>query len=371
MIERTTRAVAGWFVVIAAMGVAPKSATPAAETGAPVLQYPIGTRSAGMGNAGVADRSDPDNIFVNPASVTAINGAYATTSYRLLNPSFDTDMWVGHASAGMGREFGGGTPFRVGLNLTLAKLSYGTSIATTPTGNPIGEYESTEDYFAVTAGVATTLGERVEWAAGVAFKHAKMTYAPAEFTTEPGRSEATSGMVDVGTVVSTSIDAADWSVHPAVGLAAVNMGSDLEFDDRDEKDPLPSWFHYGVAVRVDGPVVPLGSADVAAVSSTLILDGSHGLNEQHPQWGFGYEVAFMEVASARWGRRFDDHDRDHLDTWGVGLGVPVGPARARFDYASVATSIAESYYYYSETRRDVFGASVAWLFDRGEVGDHE
>jgi hypothetical protein len=155
-------------------------------------------------------------------------------------------------------------------------------------------------------------------------------------------------------------------VRPAVGIAAVNLGSDIEweFGIYSDKERLPKWFNYGASVRIDGPLVTLGSVDVPALSATLDLDGNHGLNEQRPQWGFGYEVALMEIASVRWGRRIDDNDRTPADTWGVGLGVPVGPVRARVEYAQVSWTYWSSFYDPPHrTSRDIFGVTLAWLFE--------
>jgi hypothetical protein len=339
-------------VATAAVFVAPMAAFAVATTGAPLLDITTSVRSEGMGFTGVADRDDADNVFFNPANVTAMDGVYTTGSYELLYPQISNDIWFGHTSAGAGWALGSNRPVLLACNVTLAKLSYGKRMATSQLGQPLGEYESKESYFALTVGVAGKVGEDIEWAAGAAFKRVSIDYAPSSITTDTIPSKATSGAFDIGTVVSKTIDASDWRVRPAVGLSVVNLGPDLEFDNRAVKDPLPSWFRYGIGVRIDGPVVDLGSVGVPVIAGTLDFDGSHGLNDQHPYWGFGYELAFLQIASARWGRRIDDHDRTPVDTWGVALGVPAGPVRARVDYAT------------SSYRRDVFGVSLAWLFDR-------
>jgi hypothetical protein len=326
----------------------------ASHTGAPSLDDPFGIRGTAMGQVGVADRSDPDNIYFNPANVTAQDGIYATGAYELLAPQVVDDWWFRHVSVGAGRSFRGERPVRVAFSVSFVELSQGYTIWTTPTGAPLEEGDFRDKYVALTGGMATTLGERVEWALGAAYKHWNQT----------GPSDPSAGMFDIGTVVSTSVDASDWSVRPAVGLSAVNLGPDIEYDREAyrDKEPLPSWFNYGLGVCVEGPVVALGSADVPAVSATFDFDGKHGLNEQHPQWGVGYELSLVQIASVRWGRRFDDHDRYHRDTWGVALGVPLGSIRARIDYTSIGYGYG-SYYSYSPGTQDVFGVSLAWLYE--------
>jgi hypothetical protein len=336
------------------LAVVPTTVRAQAETGAPALLFPRGVRGNAMGYSGVADRSDPSSIYFNPANVTAHEGVWATGSREKLVPGLADDVWFGHLNIGGGYSVGSDPPVRLGLNVTLARLSYGSSIATTPQGTPLGEYESHEDVFGVTAGAAGVMGERVHWAMGAAVRRFSAEYAPSEVTVEGTSTEGSSWITDVGAVLSTIVEASDWRVRPAVGVAGINMGSDVEFDDREQADPLPSWFNYGVSVRVDGPDVVLGSNEIPAVSGVLNLDGNHGLNDQRPHWGFGYELVLMEILFARWGRRTDDRDHTPFDTWGVALGVPVGPLRARFEYASVQPPSPL-------IPRDIYGFTLAWL----------
>jgi hypothetical protein len=87
----------------------------------------------------------------------------------------------------------------------------------------------------------------------------------------------------------------------------------------------------------------------------------HGLNEQRPEWGFGFQVEFLRIAAVRFGRRIDDRDRTPVNTWGVALGVPAGRFQARVEYAQI--KFGSEYY---RGNRDEFGLMLAWLFDQPE-----
>lgn len=307
-----------------------------------------------MGVAGVADRFDPSNAYFNPANVAVMNGVFTAGSYELLYPSLISDAWFGHASVGAGYSFGDEHPFLLAFDVRRAKLSYGSY----PYFEP-GGVESKEEYVALTAGASTRLG-RVNCAAGAAIKQWTADYAfeAPILGPEANPRDLSETAADVGAVVSSTVDASDWRLRPAIGVAFVNLGPDSTDTGWGQKAPFPAWFRYGFSVRVEGPVVKMGSFAAPVISGTLDFDGNHGLNEQDPYWGTGYELALMEILSVRWGRRFDDHYHDPLETWGIALGVPVGPVRARVDYA------ARTWLSAPDISRDVFGVSLAWLFDR-------
>jgi len=319
-----------------------------AETGAPVLDYPLGVRSEGMGQTGTADAWDPQNLYFNPAHVAGVEGGYAAGSYMLLFPRDTNDVHFNNEALGTGYTFGGRMPIRVAAGVTIAHLSYGTVTITDINGDPLRTDESEERAVAFTAGARATVGGRAHVSLGLAFKRWTAHYVEVVYQPVGFKMDRSASMFDVGTVVSTDAEAGDWRVQPALGVAWVNLGSDIDAGLRE--DPLPSRFQYGVSTRVVGPDVVLGSASVPAVSATLNIDGIHGLSGQDPTWGFGTELAFMDAVFLRWGRRVDDREREPFSAWGVGLGLPLGHLRARLEYANI------------DEMRDKFGATVVWLF---------
>ncbi len=342
-----------WGILLVMEGVAGPVVAQSSGTTAPVMDYPLSVRSVAMAASGVADRFDPGNIYFNPANVTARQEIYATGSYELVVPRLLSDVWFGHTSVGGGRTFGDDRPFHLAFDVTLARLSYGKSIFSTVTGEELGEFDDAENYFALTAGTSWKVSERVEAALGAAYKYWAWKSL-----------DVSANMFDFGAVVSTALAASDWRVEPAVGMAVVNSGSDVEFEEIDASDPLPTWLNYGATVRVDGPMVTLGSALVPTLSATLNVDGKHGLSHQDPRWSFGSEISFLQVIFVRWGRRIDDHWRIPETTWGAAIGVPVGPVRARVEYAHISKQYSQWSYY--ETGRDKFGLIFSYRF--GEEG---
>ncbi len=136
---RPTRCHLWCAFAVAAITTTPVLAWAQSTTGAPSLDFPLSVRSVGMGVSGTADRFTPGNAFFNPANVTAVNGIYSTGSYELVAPGLSRDIWFGHLTLGVGRTLPREKPFRLAFELTLARLSYGTSIATDLQGRPLGE----------------------------------------------------------------------------------------------------------------------------------------------------------------------------------------------------------------------------------------
>lgn len=329
--------------LVIATATIPSSLSAQAVTAAPALGLPLTTRSEGMATGGVADMRDPGNIFRNPAAVAAVNGVYTFGSYKKLVPILAGDVWFGNVNGGGGWTLDTENQVRVALGVTLARLDYGESVATDSQGFPIGVFSSHEDYFALTAGSSATFG-RYLFALGAAYKRYSVDFGLPQFAMP-------ANLFDLGMVVSTDVPADDWTLTPALGIAVVNMGNDLEFDDG-RSDPLPAWFNYGVSARIEGPTVALGSRDLPVMSATVNVDGSHGLNEQRPEWSFGTEIALVDVVYLRWGREIDDYRRNLVTTWGAGFGVPVGPFCMTLDYAGRA--------HFNNT--DQFGVTVVWNF---------
>jgi hypothetical protein len=345
--------------VVAAAITMPMAAQAQAETGAPVLDYPLSVRSVGMGSTGTADRFTPGNVYFNPANVTSVNGLYSTGSFELVNATSYADIWFGHLSLGGGYELARETPFLLAFDLTLTRLSYGTTIAMDSQGRWLAEYDSKEDYIALTAGFNTTISEGVDVAFGIAYKRLSLNYGPVQYSPDPEPAELSENMLDVGAVVSWFADAAGWRVRPAAGVALVNQGPDIDFGDG-RTDPLPTWINYGVTVQVDAPTVKLGSTDVPPVSAALNFDGKHGLNEQRPTWGIGAEFAAMQMVFIRWGQLMDDLYHVPQMTWGAALGIPARSVRVRLEYANFIGLGP-----WTLRNVDKFGFTFVWLFDGG------
>jgi hypothetical protein len=131
------------------------------------------------------------------------------------------------------------------------------------------------------------VGKRTELALGFAFKHwwdkydnPRTVFLP-EGTGRPTY-EYSANMFDAGAVVTVNLDASGRRVQPMLGLAVLNMGSDLEtiYDSTRTGVPPPTWFKYGVTAHVESPHINLRGASVPSIAATLNFQGTHGLEEQ-------------------------------------------------------------------------------------------
>jgi hypothetical protein len=338
------------FAIAVALAIASQLTAPdRADAGAAIMDFPLSVRSVGMGESGVSDRTDPGNAYLNPANITAVNGIYSTGSYRVLWPQLGNENSLGHVSLGFGRSLKRKKPFRLAFDLTYARLKFSD--------------QQKESYVALTAGMNVATGQHTELALGLAFKH---WWAKDEFTHPifvPGGTDYTGGessanLFDVGAVVTVNLDASGWRVRPMVGLALVNMGSDIEHHYRSSSLSPPSWFKYGVTAQVESPHVTLRTASVPTITATLNVQGNHGLEEQRPFWGIGAEIAVVQAIFVRWGRHVDDHSHDPTSMWGAAVGIPKGRALLRFEYAN---SVRPEAWFASNV--DNFGFTFVWLFD--------
>jgi hypothetical protein len=330
----------------------------AAETGwsqgAIVLQYPISARSASMGETGVADNSDPANLYYNPANAVGTASVYAQASHWDL-PLFSDDIWIGGGSAGVRLE--SGDRMRLAADLAYGRLDYGESIATDPAGNPLGEVHTFEEYVTLTLGVGWEFSDEWELRLGTAGKRYDGHYPSALFTQpilDDGGFDAFA--FDLGTTLARRFVVGEWSVTPALAVAFVNFGG--EIDTPYGNDPLPTRFHFGSSVRVESSTTRILSADVpviAIVYNVEAVDRYHGNHGDIFSWGIGGELSVAEVLFVRAGTSdIDDDATDNIDEksgWGVGLGLPVGPMRTRFDYTKTSA-------YYEDKK---LGIAIDWL----------
>ena len=151
-----------------------------------------------MGETGVADNSDPANLYFNPANVVGTACVYAQGSRWDIN-TFPEDIWTGGGSAGV--RFDSGDDMTLGADLAYGRLDYGESIATTPSGMPLGEVHSFEDYLALTLGAGIRFGDW-ELRLGGAGKRFDAHYGSSDFTSQLVVYEFDAFAFDIGTTLA-------------------------------------------------------------------------------------------------------------------------------------------------------------------------
>jgi hypothetical protein len=317
-----------------ALALGPALGSVAHAQGAIVLQYPISARSAGMGETGVADNSDPANLFFNPANVVGPACVYAQGSRWDLN-TFADDIWTGGGSAGV--RLDSGDRMTLGADLAYGRLDYGETIVTSPSGIPLGEYHSFEDYVALTLGAGIRFDDW-ELRLGGAGKRYDAHYGPAEVSMQTEAFEFDAFAFDIGATLVRPCPVGEWAVTPALAVALVNFGSDIETPVGD--DPLPTRFHFGTSVAIASPTVRILSADVPVIAAVYNVEAIERFHDSYFSWAIGGELVVAQMLFLRAGTTdLDDENRSDYDSrsgWGVGVGFPAGAMRARFDYTKTS-----------------------------------
>ncbi|HEX6791584.1 MAG TPA: hypothetical protein VF247_09770 [Candidatus Krumholzibacteria bacterium] len=316
---------------------------------------PIHARLVGMGETGVADNADPSTIYYNPANAVGAPRAYLTGS-RMNWPDdwIADDMWSGRANAGVAWQGSAAGSLNWGADFSLAKLDYGESIVTLPDGTPLGTVRSFEKVASLAFAVAIPAGSRYELRAGVAAKRWWAEYAPAEVPSGGDISESASTYAfDAGLVGAMRADVNDWTVSPALAVALVDAGPDID----EWNDPLPTRLNFGANLSVESPPHRLGDAEVPLVAIAANVDAMHAFHGRSG-WGMGMEAALAQILFLRTGAHVvdadDEGDDEIFSGWSVGVGLPLSGFRLRADYT-------RSDYYFS-TSDEHFGVTLAWVF---------
>jgi hypothetical protein len=338
--------------VVALMPVAARSQI---NTAAYVLTYPISARAAAMGETGVADNSDPANIFLNPANVVGFANVYLQGSRWDIEPFLADDLWTGGGSAGISYERAvGAQPLTLSADFSYGRFDYGESVATDPTGVPLGTFHSKEEYYALTIGAGFVFSDRWNLRLGGAIKRWDGDFAPAEISTSVEPAEFEAFAYDIGATLALQTSVTEWSITPALAVAFVDAGPDVEIPESSD-DPLPTRFQFGASVRVESPTTRILSAAVPVIAVVYNVDATERFHGNPFSWGIGGELALAQILFVRAGSAdFDDEEGEPSDDgsgWGVGLGIPVGSFRARFDFTKTTA-------FYEE---DKYGFAINWL----------
>lgn len=350
------------FLVCAVIQLVPSPAA-AGGVGAEVLQYPIGVRSYGMGQTGVADNADPSNLYFNPANLATVHGALLTGSFGKLYPNFVSDWWIGNVgvSGGYQTTLDNSTEVGFGGDVRYGRRDLGESIATNTQGLELGSFSSHESYLGISAAGGMVFSERIHVAVGATFKYVWIEYVPDDFALEGIDGTANTVAFDMGLRVAANLfeDSGHLFV-PAAGISYVNLGPGIEFTNREQSDDLPRAVRYGLSGRFESSSSPeiddVFNTRLPLVSISVNIDVMDSqVTERANVYGVGFEVEALKILFVRLGY-IKVKDGDVKDpTYGAGLGLPYNKFRARFDYARVPTPGRRD----DENR---FGISIGALF---------
>jgi hypothetical protein len=353
-------------VVILLAFLSPASGFAQGEAGAHVFILIPGARAYGMGETGVADPSDPANVYFNPGVISSIEGLFFTGGYGQLVPDLASDVWTMNAGAGGGFQImssGDEIKIRAGGGIRFGWLDYGTWEARDGRYGYLGVFSSSERYLSVTLGGGIGFRNILYFGAGASVKPVWIDLAPAAATPHRQPGNGSGVAFDAGLLAMVDVPGLPGGarIMPSIGLSFLNLGRSITFIDPDQAAPLPKNYRVGIGVRVESPSlkeiddmlgtrIPIGTVSVSydiidnrlnreercvAYDSALI----HCIASEKPKsfdnWGLGAEFAILQALFLRYGYVYDEDGNIKGSTYGLGLGLKLKMIWGRIDIASV------------------------------------
>jgi len=306
------------FVLAAATAWATQAS---AQTAALSLSIPPTGRANGMGQAYVAVADDASATWWNPGGLAFLDKKEASLTYAKLVPDLADDVFIMFpAYATQVKTWGT-------FGASIVYLSYGTSNATSSTGEDLGSFTSYE--MAPTLSYGTKVMEGL--GIGGSFKYVRVSLAP-ELPGLPGAGQGSTVAFDIGALYKVPGDMV------SVGLAIQNLGPSISFIADDRSDPIYRNAKLGFAVNAykknEFSALVTGDVNQLLVQGE-VTDASNNTSHryQKPILNFGGEVAYSsEVALALRGGYVSDPDGSIQDpTYGFGVGYKLFD----IDFASI------------------------------------
>ena len=225
-------------VLVAFAGLTRNAQAQVARTAVPFLQIAPDSRSAGMGNSGVALADNANAIFWNPAGLAHQQNVQVGLTHANWLPQFNADLFYEYLVStyrvpGIG-TFGGHVTF---LNLGESELREGP-------GDPLGEFRSYD--FAGGLSYGVKLSERLAFGTGLRAIYSNLSPSTDQVSSGKGFSVA----FDLAALYRTApfaLGSAEGTVSLGANLA--NMGPTITYTAAEE--PLPTNLRVGSAFTVD------------------------------------------------------------------------------------------------------------------------
>ena len=297
---------------VAAQGSAPE--------GALYLLMPTGARAVALGNAVVADTPGSEAVWWNPAGLANQDKREVAVHHSQTVFATGDALSVVIPSSLLGV---------IAASVNILKLD--ESEATGRNGEPLGTLVTRSLVYAAT--YSTPIGDRVT--AGLSYKLIRFQVDCSGLCTDIEEFRATTSALDVGAQFVPS------ATSPiAVGVAVRNVGIDLQVENPEQADPLPTRLQVGASYRLP---VPQQYAEDAEVH--LAADLTDQLRFERPGTHVGIEVAWQKRVSFRAGYAAQTGSRLNGPAIGFGFvtgGLAIDFARV-FDEISTGASQPPTY----------------------------
>mgnify|MGYP006175635441 CR=1 FL=1 len=228
------------FVALA--GFAPAAQAQIGGAAVVFLMIEPDSRSAGMGNTGVAIADNANAIFWNPAGLAYQTGSEAALTHSNWLPEFDAGLFYEYLVAKHHIE-GWGT---LGAHVTY--LFLGDHEYRDAQNNPLGEFKSYD--LASGASYGFHLGEHIALGTGL-----RLIYSSLARGVTVGAQETNPGVsagVDVAGLFRTSpMNLGGTDMTYSFGFNLANMGPKIQYSDQGQADPIPTNLRFGYAATFE------------------------------------------------------------------------------------------------------------------------
>ncbi len=309
---------------------------------ASMLNAPLGIRNLGLGTAGVADDSDPNNSYYNPANLQSQTFYYVSMGYNELmrNEFYSVDTYDAGLYGGTSLPLEGAVEVRLGFGARFVQeastLQFDTRTIFLPEGTGQNSTTRRDWYMLLTGAIGVGIGP-ADVGVGVSLK---------PYSLERTDQNVNQWAFDAGVVASVDfLEDGPVSVTPSIGASVLNLG-----DDVGSGAPLapaftralPREVRYGAALRI----ASRASSGMRFLSNGPALSVSGVLDAIRPietgkstnpvdALSYGLEAGFFDAFFLRTGS-IKREGAATRSTWGTGLALRTGTVILRGDYAHLA-----------------------------------
>lgn len=250
-------------------------------TAVPFLQIEPDSRSAGMGNTGVAIADNASAVFWNPAGLAYQKGNQISITHSEWLPAFNADLFYDYLVGKYHVEDIG----TFGAHITY--LNLGEQIRTDETGQRINRFNSYE----LATGISYGVKINKNWSLGTGVRFIYSSLADGSVSGQNINPGSSVGVDIAGLYKSDPFDFIGDETNFNAGLNISNIGPGVHYTDNAQKDPLPTLFRVGWALNTkldkDGIHKITLANDISKVMARLDSDGDPKgvINSLFSSWG--------------------------------------------------------------------------------------
>ncbi len=289
------------------------------EATAQSLVIPPGARANGMGQSSVALAEDATAAWWNPGGLAFIKNKNLALMHSSLLSDLYSDIYYeyfGYSNevAGLGA-----------LSFSAAYLTYGQIQAKKGPDSPEIPFKAWEGYLMSSFGMK--LMENL--GLGMSLKFIYIDLAPA-WANPSGRKGAGSSIaLDVGALWKLPV------YKTRLGVTVTNIGPDVNFEDKEQPNPLPTTLRVGAAFNAVSDEVSNLTLTLEVEQSLVWLVQRHIKTRSTEIWHLGSEYLYIDMISGRFGYVYDKEGGVKGITYGLGFIYK----NMVFGYASVPQNV--------------------------------